>query len=116
VGQDGQEGSIANELLELMAEALDRFADQQARGDLTDTRKYTIEVSKVLGAQLSRLAKRCTAVHKERDGATTHGALTVERLLEMLAEDCRMVISPPRSGEGSGMANLLASHGYDLGE
>jgi hypothetical protein len=116
VGQDGQEGSIANELLELMAEALDRFADQQARGDLTDTHKYTIEVSKLLGAQLSRLAKRCTAVHKERDGATTHGALTVECLLEMLAEDCGMVISRPGSWEGSGMANLLASHGYDLGE
>ena len=101
---------------ELMAEALDRFADQQARGDLTDTRKYTIEVSKVLGAQLSRLAKRCTAVHEEPDGATTHGALTVERLLEMLAEDCGMVISRPGSWEGSGMAHLLASHGYDLGE
>jgi hypothetical protein len=28
-----------------MAEALDRFADQQAGGDLGDTRKYTIEVS-----------------------------------------------------------------------
>jgi hypothetical protein len=99
-----------------MAEALDRFADQQARRDLTDTRKYTIEVSKVLGVQLSRLAKRCTAVHKEPDGATTHGALAVERLLEMLAEDRGMVISRPGSWEGSGMANLLASHGYDLGE
>jgi hypothetical protein len=63
--------------MELMAEALDRFADQQVRGDLTGTRKYTIEVSKVLGAQLSRLTKRCTAVHKEREGARTHGALTV---------------------------------------
>ena len=76
VGQDGQEGSIANELLELMAEALDRFADQQAGGDLPDTRKYTIEVSKDLGAQLSRVAKRCTAVdkeyNKERNGALGH--------------------------------------------
>jgi hypothetical protein len=86
------------------------------RGDLTDTRKYTIEVSKVLGAQLSRLTKRCTAVHKEREGARTHGALTVERLLEMLAEDCGMVISRPGSWEGSGMVNFLASHGCDRGE
>jgi hypothetical protein len=80
VGRDGQEGSIAKELLELTAEALDRFADQQAGGDLPDTRKYTIEVSKDLGAQLGRLAKRCTAVdkerNKERDGATTHGRRT----------------------------------------
>ena len=53
---------------------------------------------------------------EERDGATTRGALTVERLLAMLAEDCGMVISRPGSWEGSGMANLLASHGYDLGE
>jgi hypothetical protein len=116
VGRDGQEGSIANELLELMAEALDCFADQQARGDLPDTRKYMIAVSNNLGAQLSRLAKRCTAVDKECNGATTHGALTVERLLAMLAEDCGMIISRPGSLEGSGMANLLASHGYDLGE
>jgi len=62
VGQDGQEGSIANELLELMAEALDRFADQQARRDLTDTRKYTIEVSKVgCSAQPARQALYCSA-------------------------------------------------------
>jgi hypothetical protein len=54
-------------------------------------------------------------VDEERDGATTRGALTVERLLAMLAEDCGMVISRPGSWEGSGMANLLASHGYDLG-
>jgi hypothetical protein len=107
--------SIANELLELMAEALDRYADQQTHGDLTDTRQYTIEVSKVLGAQLSGLATHCTAVHKEPDGATAHGALTVERLLEMLAEGCGMVISRPGSWDGSGITNLLASHGYDPG-
>ena len=99
-----------------MSEALDRFADQQAGGNLPDTRKYRIEVSNHLGAQLSRLAKRCTAVDKGCNGATTHGALTVERLLAMLAEDCGMIIRRPESLEGSGMANLLASHGYDLGE
>ena len=109
-------GRIANELLELMSEALDRFADQQAGGNLPDTRKYRIEVSNERGAQLSRLAKRCTAVDKVCNGATTHGALTVERLLAMLAEDCGMIIRRPESLEGSGMANLLASHGYDLGE
>ena len=56
------------------------------------------------------------AVDKGCNGATTHRALTVERLLAMLAEDCGMIIRRAESLEGSGMANLLASHGYDLGE
>jgi hypothetical protein len=46
--QDGQEGSIAN---------FDRFADQQAGGNLAHIRKCTIEASNDLGAQLSRFAK-----------------------------------------------------------
>ena len=97
-----------------MSEALDRFADQQAGGNLPDTRKYTIEVSNDLGAQLSRLAKRCSSgqgMQWSDNPWRPHG-----RALGMLAEDCGMIIRRPESLEGSGMANLLASHGYDLGE
>jgi hypothetical protein len=65
-------------------------------------------------AQTARTVAECLRIAKEL--AMTHGALTVERLLAMLAEDCGMIINRPGSLEGSGMANLLASHGYDLGE
>jgi len=109
VGRDGKEGSIANELLELMAEALDRFADQQAGGDLPDTRKYTIETT-----QPARQALYCSG--QGMQWSDNPWRPQVERLLAMLAEDCGMIISRPGSLEGSEMANLLASHGYDLGE
>lgn len=46
--------------------------------------------------------------------ANSHGRLTVQRLLAMLAEDAAMVVSRSGSWEGSNMANVLQSHGYDV--
>lgn len=63
---------------------------------------------------LAELAKRCSDVHGERDGFTSHGPLTPVTLMEMLAEDAGMVITRPGSWEGSNMAQVLVSHGYDL--
>jgi hypothetical protein len=63
-------------------------------------------------AQLKQLARLCTQADQEREGATTHGALTVPALLAMLAEDATMVIRRPGSWEGANMATVLSSHGY----
>lgn len=75
---------------------------------------FTIEVSDDTAAHLEQLAALCTEADKDRDGATSHGALTVPTLLAMLAEDAAMVLRRPGSWEGSGMAGLLSSHGYDV--
>jgi len=45
--------------------------------------------------------------------ACTHGLLTVAGALEMLAEDLGMVETRPGSWEGSNMASVLSSHGYN---
>jgi len=76
--------------------------------------KVAIEITEKPTANLAELVKLCTEVDAERDGATTHGPLTVERLLVMLAEDAGMVISRPGSWEGLNMATVLSSHGYQL--
>lgn len=77
-------------------------------------RRFTIEVSDDTAARLAELAKLCTAADKERGGATTHGELTVSGLLAMLADDAAMVLTRPGSWEGSNMATVLTSHGYEV--
>ena len=76
--------------------------------------KITIEITEKTAADLAELAKLCTEIDAEREGATTHGPLTVERLLTMLAEDAGLVMSRPGSWEGSNMETVLSSHGYQL--
>ena len=43
---------------------------------------------------------------------STHGALNLESLLEMLLEDVALMVSRPGSWEGANMGNVMASHGY----
>ena len=75
----------------------------------------TIELGDDDFANLQELVKRCAEADKERDGATTHGPLSdPAELLAMLAEDAAMVIRRPGAWEGAGMAQLLASHGYEV--
>jgi hypothetical protein len=75
----------------------------------------TIEVSDADLANLHELVQRCAEADTERDGATSHGALAdPAQLLAMLAEDAAMVIRRPGAWEGAGMAQLLASHGYEV--
>jgi hypothetical protein len=76
--------------------------------------EVTIEITEKSAADLAELVKLCTEVDAEREGATTHGSLTVERLLVMLAEDAGMFIGRLGSWEGSNMAIVLSSHGYQL--
>lgn len=77
-------------------------------------KRITIEVSEETAASLSELAIRCTEEHKRRNGFTSHGALTAPALLAMLAQDAGLVISRPGSWEGSTMAQLFNSHGYEV--
>lgn len=77
-------------------------------------KRTTIEVSEATAALLAELANRCTEIDRERDGATTHGKLTIAGLVAMLAEDAAMVVSRPGSWEGSNMHSVLTSHGYEI--
>lgn len=74
--------------------------------------KVTIELTDQEHAALTTLAKRCAETGT--DGATSHGPLTVEGLLAMLAEDCGLIVTRPGSWEAVKMARVLASHDYEL--
>lgn len=77
-------------------------------------KRIVIQVSEEAAANLRALAERCTDGHRRQEGFTSHGALTISKLLAMLAEDAAMVISRPGSWEGSNMAQVLQSHGYEV--
>lgn len=72
----------------------------------------TINVTDEVAAALKELAQRCTEAHRAREGATTHGELTVRKLLEMLAEDAAMVVTRPGAWEADGIASTIQKHGY----
>ncbi len=74
--------------------------------------EVTIDIAEDTIALLTDLARACTRADRAREGATTHGPLTVPALIAMLAEDAAMTISRPGSWEGANMANVLSSHGY----
>lgn len=76
--------------------------------------KITIQITDEARASLEELAMRCTNSHELRDGFTSHGPLTVTTLMAMLAEDAAMVVTRPGSWEGSNMAQVLSSHGYEV--
>jgi hypothetical protein len=77
-------------------------------------RAITIEVTDELGGHLETLVKLCTETNQRRDGATSHGPLTVPALLSMLAEDAGMLMTRPGCWEAANMATLLESHGYQF--
>ncbi|MCW2283793.1 hypothetical protein M2323_001775 [Rhodoblastus acidophilus] len=77
-------------------------------------KNITIEISVEVAKTLAQLADHCTEIDKASDGLTSHGALTVESLLQMLANDASMILTRRGSWEGDRMAALFASHGYDI--
>lgn len=77
-------------------------------------KRITIEVSDGTFAALRQLSSACSEADKLRQGFTSHGKLTPAKLLAMLAEDAGMVITRPGSWEGANMAQVFASHGYDV--
>lgn len=77
-------------------------------------RQITIEIDDETAKNLDKLAELCTQAQEKSEGFTSHGKITVPSLLAMLAEDAGMVISRPGSWEGSNMATVLRSHGYEF--
>ncbi len=77
-------------------------------------RRFTIEVSSDTASALQELAARCTRANERNDGLTSHGSLSIPSLLTMLAEDSAMVVTRPGSWEGANMAQVFASHGYEV--
>ncbi len=77
-------------------------------------KRICTDVSDETAATLARLVKACNESHDARDGFTTHGKLSLERLLAMLVEDAALVMTRPGSWEGANMAQVLMSHGYDV--
>ncbi|WP_321849357.1 hypothetical protein [Burkholderia diffusa] len=75
------------------------------------TRKFSIEVSDTTAADLNELVNFLNGSACEYN---THGRLTISGLLKMLAEDAAMVLRRPGSWEGSNMAQVLSSHGYEF--
>lgn len=71
----------------------------------------TIEVTDDTASTLVELCQSLTSAGGP-DGYNTHGELTPEKLLAMLAEDCALVVTRPGSWEGANMAGVLGSHGY----
>lgn len=77
-------------------------------------KRFTVRVSDSTAEQLKELARLCTEADRNRNGATSHGALTVPSLLAMLAQDASMILTRPGSWEGSNMAQVFSSHGYEV--
>ncbi|SIT04582.1 hypothetical protein LN047_20975 [Achromobacter sp. JD417] len=73
-----------------------------------------VRLSRELHTTIRQLLRQLNGSHQVKiEQGCTHGLLTVAGALEMLAEDLGMVGSRPGSWEGSNMAQVLASHGYD---
>jgi len=84
----------------------------QPAPDLHRTVTLSLELPASLVATLKELAELCSEADTVSGGFTTHGPLTVERLLVMLAEDAGLSLTRPGSWEGANMAAVLSSHGY----
>ncbi|WP_226019382.1 hypothetical protein [Novosphingobium sp. FKTRR1] len=74
-------------------------------------KRFTIEVSDRTAEALAQLSRHCSQSY---EGANTHGPLSIEGLLAMLAEDAALVIERPGSWEGANMAQVFTSHGYEV--
>ena len=69
--------------------------------------KIEVEVDDEIAMLLSRLVERTTRFDKR-------STLTVPGLARMLLEDAALAIHRPGSWEGSKVADLLRSQGYDI--
>jgi hypothetical protein len=65
-------------------------------------------------AHIEDLARQCTASHEASAGANTHGPLTPEDLVRLLAEDAALLARRPGSWEAENMRQVLESHGYSI--
>lgn len=70
--------------------------------------KITFDVPEATVETLRMVLARCTT------DQSTHGALTLESMFEMLAEDVALTELRPGSWEGANMATVFQSHGYSI--
>lgn len=75
------------------------------------TRKIPLEVSDTTAADLDGLVNVLNSSARQYN---TYGRLTSFSLLKMLAEDAAVALRRPGSWEGSNMAQVLSSHGYEF--
>ncbi|MDR5806642.1 hypothetical protein [Caballeronia sp. LZ001] len=74
--------------------------------------KIELELTKKVYDGLVMVASTASERNVGRHGSTTHGAIDVSRMLEMLAEDVSMMHTRPASLGASNMFSVFASHGY----
>lgn len=73
-----------------------------------------VRIPRDVHTSIRTLLRSVNASHQVKvEQACTHGLLTVAGALEMLAQDLGMVETRPGSWEGSNMAQVLNSHGYN---
>ena len=60
-----------------------------------------------------RLIQQFLAITHD-ESACSHGALDLPQLAAMLLEDVALMVRRPGSWEGSNMAQVMASHGYEF--
>lgn len=71
--------------------------------------KVVIEISDAAAKDINRVIELAN-----NSDANTHGPLGYETLARMLFEDVAMAVRRPGSWEGANMAQVLASHGYEV--
>ena len=71
--------------------------------------KIVVEISDADAKHIKRAIELANS-----SDANTHGTLDFETLARMLLEDVALAVRRPGSWEGANMAQVLASHGYEL--
>ena len=73
--------------------------------------RITIKLPAHVAADIDALVER--TAHCD-DRSSSHGPLTMEKLVRMLLEDAAMTVGRPGSWEAANMDRVFAGHGYDL--
>lgn len=73
--------------------------------------RITIEISASGALEIQSLVDRMN-LQDNLELGTSHGGMTMKKLITLLAEDAALVESRPGSWEGANMAAVLQSHGY----
>ncbi len=73
--------------------------------------RITIEISASSALEIQSLVDSMNQQDNLERG-TSHGEMTMKKLITLLAEDAALVESRPGSWEGANMAAVLQSHGY----
>ena len=75
--------------------------------------RIIIEVSDADAKELKDLVARMNQ-QSDIERGTTHGKMTIKKLVTMLAEDAALAERRPGSWEGANMCTVLQSHGYQV--